>query len=87
MEHIADQSSDVKWKSDIKNIIPLEEIINNKIKSGLSFSDKKKKYSTSKILTVKEFINANPQNDWLEPHADIWLEWISNKLDSATSLN
>lgn len=86
LEHVSDQSSSCKWRYEIKNIIPLEEVVNNSIKSGVSFKDKKKKYQNSKFESVKKFLEKNPQDDWEEVNADSWLDWIANILDNATAL-
>ena len=86
LEHIKDQSESDLWIGSIGNIIPLDENINNMIKGGITFKDKKNKYSKSRFETVKYFLNLNHQDTWTEENAKKWVEELGRKLFAATDI-
>jgi len=86
LEHIADQSTLNFWTPKIGNLIPLDETVNNNIKSGLSFSEKKIRYKKSALKIVAEFIRLNKQDTWTEVNCDKWAARIGELLVEATKL-
>ena len=87
LEHVQDQVKSATWINNIGNLIPLDEKINNGIKAGLSFSDKKKYYSKSTLKTVAEFLTQNPQDTWEKSDADRWSDRLATLLSTAAALS
>ncbi len=86
LEHISDQSSSAAWAGKLGNLLPLDEKLNNEMKAGLTFKDKKKHYANSSFKIVGEFLNDNPQETWTENDSQKWAQKISDLLYDATSL-
>lgn len=86
LEHIDDQSNKAAWVGGIGNLLPLDEELNNLIKSGLTFKAKKKQYGKSNMKVVAEFILRNPQDTWDKTRAEDWLDFLSAALADATQL-
>ena len=86
LEHILDQSSKVAWVGSLGNLIPLDEEVNNKIKDGLTFKQKKSHYKKSNLKIVAEFVRLNAQDIWDKPHATKWAQQLAAMLDAATKL-
>ena len=86
LEHIEDQSTGKNWIGKIGNIIPLDEKLNNEIREGASFDDKKKVYKKSEFKLVRRFLEKNQGKSWSEDLADVWLQDLSRDLQQATSL-
>lgn len=86
LEHIEDQSTKALWIGNIGNIIPLDEVINNNLGSGLTFLQKKNKYIKSNLKIVSEFIKLNPQDEWDDSKGQIWADKLGELLIEATTL-
>ena len=86
LEHIEDQSTKALWIGNIGNIIPLNEVINNNLGSGLTFLQKKNKYIKSNLKIVSEFIKLNPQDEWDDSKGQIWADKLGELLIEATTL-
>ncbi|MEJ8296124.1 DUF262 domain-containing protein [Delftia tsuruhatensis] len=86
LEHIEDQSSGSTWVGSVGNLLPLDEDINNRIKAGISFSEKKKKYAKSSLKVVKVFLSENPDDKWNKQAADRWLKYLARTVIDATAI-
>lgn len=86
LEHVQDQTKKTVWMSNIGNIIPLDEKINNGIKANLTFADKKKHYAKSSLKIVKAFLENNPQDTWTKEDSDRWAEHLGILLTTAATL-
>lgn len=86
LEHILDKSSSDDWVGMIGNLIPLDEKLNNGMKSGLSFKEKKKIYKKSNLKLVAYFLVQNPQDTWTRRDAERWCKEVGALLVSATEL-
>jgi hypothetical protein len=86
IEHVSDQSNGQNWMNRLGNLLPLDEVINNGIKAGLSFEHKKLHYAKSKLRVVQHFLSCNPQQTWEETDAKRWFSEVSNQLFNATEL-
>jgi uncharacterized protein with ParB-like and HNH nuclease domain len=86
LEHIQDQSSDAVWGDGVGNLIPLDEKLNNEIKSKPKFKDKKVVYQKSQLTITKHFLELNTQETWKETDAGKWLDVLATKLHEATTL-
>jgi hypothetical protein len=86
LEHISDQSLNLTWGPGIGNLLPLDESVNNKIKAGTLFKDKKKFYQKSSLRLVEHFLSKNQQESWTKINADAWLNEIGNLAVEAVSL-
>jgi len=86
LEHIEDQSTRKDWIGKIGNLIPLDENLNNGIKKGATFKDKKKVYSKSSLKTNSIFLETNPLPNWSEDKAAAWEKLIVENLIRATKL-
>ena len=86
IEHISDQSAGQAWMHKIGNLLPLDESINNRIKAGLSFEQKKVHYAKSKLKIVQYFLSCNPQSIWEEDDSKRWFSEVSTLLVDSTAL-
>ncbi len=86
LEHVQDKSSNLPWVNTVGNLIPLDEAINNKMKAGLSFKDKKRQYAKSDLQLTKLFLTLNPQDTWDSATAEKWSSKIAELLDTATTI-
>lgn len=86
LEHVQDQTKKAVWMSNIGNIIPLDEKINNGIKANLTFADKKKHYAKSSLKIVKTFLDNNPQDTWTKEDSDRWAGHLGVLLTTAAAL-
>lgn len=86
LEHVQDQSGKAEWNGSIGNLIPLDEMVNNKIKEGSTFKQKKIHYKKSSLKIVSQFVDMNPQDVWDKTHSVKWGQHLATLLDSATRL-
>lgn len=86
IEHIEDQSTNKPWAGGMGNLIPLDEKLNNNIKQGTSFKDKKKVYKKSALKITNQFVSINQQDTWMQINAKAWLKKIAEDLTLATEL-
>jgi hypothetical protein len=86
LEHVQDQVTKVGWIGMVGNLIPLSEDLNNRIKNGSSFKQKKMYYAKSKLAVVQRFLKLNPQDSWSEAGANKWLAEVTKLLDQATKI-
>lgn len=86
LEHIEDQSSGLDWVGSLGNLLPLDEDLNNRIKSNSTFKAKKGQYEKSSLRMVAEFLKLNPQDRWDKGAADRWLDYLSEAVVTATSV-
>ena len=86
IEHVKDQSEAADWTSQIGNLLPLDEKINNEMRSGLTFKTKKKHYEKSNLKIVEKFIEENPQDIFTEKDQERWAETLGLLLTEATEL-
>jgi len=87
LEHIRDQELAASWGNSIGNLLPLCEDINNKIKKGSTFKQKKSQYSKSNLNIVKYFLILNPQDTWEKIDATKWADEVCKLLNAATKLD
>lgn len=86
LEHVQDQSTGASWISDIGNLLPLDELLNNKIKTGSDFKKKKTAYSKSSLKIAAHFIAINPQDTWGAANVKSWSKELGVLLSKATAL-
>ena len=86
LEHVRDQSTKDSWASSIGNLIPLDEKLNNEIKPGHTFKQKKSIYKKSSFKLTQNFVAQYPQDTWTQTNAKSWEKEIGNLLSKATGL-
>ncbi len=86
LEHIEDQATNKPWISSIGNLIPLDEKLNNQIKPGSTFGQKKIIYKKSEFKLVKLFLKNHPTDIWNNTLVQAWKSEIGNCLEKATLL-
>lgn len=86
LEHIHDQSTKVGWVGSLGNLLPLDEDLNNKIKEGSTFKQKKIQYKKSNLKIVSMFIEQNPQEVYDKSNVVKWMQQLAIMLDAATKL-
>lgn len=86
LEHVHDQASHANWAASIGNIIPLDESLNNNIKQGATFKQKKIQYKKSSLKIVAEFLELNQQDEWGKSDAEKWCKKLAADLELATRL-
>lgn len=86
LEHVEDQSTGKAWVGSIGNLIPLDEKLNNGIKVGTPFKNKKDTYVKSALSITQLFVNENSQDTWSEANSKEWLKKIVDQLELATAL-
>lgn len=86
LEHIRDQSSKDAWTSNIGNLLPLNESLNNKIKAGSTFKQKKSVYKKSSFKLAEAFLSLNVQDTWTPTNAKSWEKELAKLICEATEL-
>jgi hypothetical protein len=86
LEHIRDQSSKEAWTPSIGNLLPLNENLNNKIKTGSTFKQKKIIYKKSALKLVEHFLIQHPQDTWTVSNAKSWEKELAKQICAATEL-
>lgn len=84
LEHVDDRAISSVWCNQIGNLLPLDEKLNNEIKSGSDFKKKKVEYAKSQLRTVAAFLAQNPQDTWVLADAERWRDDIAAQLEEAT---
>jgi uncharacterized protein with ParB-like and HNH nuclease domain len=86
LEHIVDQSGKFSWCGNIGNLIPFSEELNNRMKSGKTFKEKKVQYKKSSLKIVQCFLETNLQETWTEEDSTKWAAQLGQLLCDATVL-
>ena len=86
LEHIRDQSSKDSDVARIGNLIPLDESLNNKIKQGSTFKEKKLVYKKSSFKLTKDLVATFTKDDWTKTQIRTWETEIGNLLCQASEL-
>lgn len=86
LEHIHDQATQANWVASIGNLIPLDENLNNNIKQGATFKQKKIHYQKSSLKIVGEFLLLNQQDEWGKSEVERWGKRLAADLERATRL-